>query len=85
MLLTDLAACLPLINDNITRNSEVFEGCVLGQILEWYRDIRRVFPVMSHGLLMTGSRYRGQDVSEVHPKPDVILLADVIYYKSVCP
>lgn len=34
---------------------------------------------------MTCSYHRGQDVSDVQPKPDVILMADVIYYKSVCP
>ena len=30
-----------------------------------------------------GLIYRGQDVSAFYPKPDVILLADVVYYEEV--
>lgn len=27
---------------------------------------------------------RGQDLSEFMPRPDVILMSDVVYYKEVC-
>ena len=33
---------------------------------------------LTHGLIC-----RGQDVSTFYPKPDVILLADVVYYEAV--
>ena len=43
----------------------------------WF-DLQGSRCTLSHGLI-----YRGQDVSAFYPKPDVILLADVVYYEEV--
>lgn len=41
-------------------------------------DAKHTSSYHSHGLIC-----RGQDVSTFYPKPDIILLADVVYYEEV--
>ena len=43
-----------------------------------YNMLQAFIPRCTPGLI-----YRGQDVSAFYPKPDVILLADVVYYEEV--
>ena len=34
-------------------------------------------------VLSTFNNYRGQDVTSFLPKPDVVLMADIVYYEEV--
>lgn len=74
--ITDLPICVPLMQQNIHENSSNLRRKSSAAVLEWYPFTNNCITVM----LCT---YRGQNVEEFLPQPDVILMADVLYYDEV--
>ena len=74
--MTDLDEFVPLINTNIVLNRRVLSGTAKVAELNWL-----VCMYFRQNTLLND--FRGQDLSEFSPRPDVILMSDVVYYEEV--
>lgn len=78
--LTDLDEFVPLISTNIDLNRRVLSGTATARELHWY--VHRLLAIIYYDYDRI-NYYRGQDLSEFVPRPDVILMSDVVYYEEV--
>lgn len=68
------------MNMNIDENIASLQGSISAKPLPWQVSLMSIEYVV-HSLYCM---YRGEDISEFLPAPDIILLADVVYYEEVC-
>ena len=98
-MLTDLPELVELMETNIRANSDCFSHLPKAMPLVWSvstlteccMQVDISLYIMLNGIPRNLNYYlhicitfkRGQDISEFLPHPDVILMADLIYYEEV--